>query len=65
MVQPIFDGVEAFSVALFTFDFVARLCTATVNASYGTPWNYLTSFFGIVDVASILPWYLEVRSVPL
>ncbi|KAG5180071.1 hypothetical protein JKP88DRAFT_324581 [Tribonema minus] len=59
IVQPLFDAVEAFSVAIFTFDFVARLCTAPVNASYGTPLNYLTSFFGIVDMASILPWYIQ------
>lgn len=59
-VQQVFDSLEAFSVAVFTLDFGARLFTAPVNGTYASAFKYLTSFFGVVDVVSVLPWYLEV-----
>eukprot|EP00611_Tribonema_gayanum_P021590 TRINITY_DN4183_c0_g3_i1.p2 TRINITY_DN4183_c0_g3~~TRINITY_DN4183_c0_g3_i1.p2 ORF type:complete len:393 (-),score=112.45 TRINITY_DN4183_c0_g3_i1:550-1728(-) len=59
VVQPLFDSIEDVSVAVFTLDFVARVWTAPINGYYKSVPAYLTSFFGIVDVASILPWYLE------
>lgn len=42
-------GLEAFVVAVFTAEYLLRLLTAP------KPWRYATSFYGIIDLASILP----------
>jgi voltage-gated potassium channel len=48
-----FDGFELFFTAIFTIEFILRLWTARKAT------GYLTSFYGIVDLLSVLPTYLE------
>ena len=45
---------EWFFTALFTIEYVARL--VCVNR----PWRYARSFYGVVDLASVLPTYLAI-----
>lgn len=45
---------------IFTADFIARLYTAPLSSAFcNSRVYYLTSFFGIVDVLSIAPYYIE------
>ena len=48
----LFAMVEWFFTILFTIEFAFRLYTAADR------WKYLTSFFGLVDLLSILPTYI-------
>lgn len=50
--QRAFDVMEWLFTALFSLEYVARL------ASVQRPLRYATSFFGVVDLLSILPTYL-------
>lgn len=54
-----FDVFETFSVAFFTIEYFLHLFSApkTREALY-CPWVYAQTFFGIVDVVSIAPWYI-------
>jgi len=47
-----FQMLEWLFTALFTFEYVARLVCVR------HPWRYATSFFGIVDLLSVLPTYI-------
>jgi len=53
--------VEVFCVLVFTIEYVSRLLTADRKIGFAT------SFFGVIDLASILPFYLslgfDLRSV--
>lgn len=50
--QPIFRTIEWTAVAIFTFEYVARLIVTK-------PWyHYSFSFFGLIDVIAIAPTYL-------
>ncbi len=49
-----FNLAEWFFTLLFTLEYLARI------VSVQRPWRYLRSFFGIVDLLSILPTYLAV-----
>jgi voltage-gated potassium channel len=49
-----FDAAEWFFTLLFTLEYLARI------VSVQRPWRYVRSFFGIVDLLSILPTYLAV-----
>ncbi|CAM9449358.1 unnamed protein product, partial [Hapterophycus canaliculatus] len=52
---------QAFSVVVFTAEILMRLFIAPISSKYSfSRWTYLSSFFGIVDIASIAPWYIEV-----
>jgi len=54
-----FDVFEAFSVACFTVDFLARLFSAKFNPAVGhSVLGYLFSFYGAVDLLSIAPFYV-------
>lgn len=55
-----FDRFEMISVMLFTLDYLLRLISATKSrkALY-SPWVYATTFFGLVDIISIAPWYIQ------
>jgi voltage-gated potassium channel len=46
------DALEWSFTALFTIEYIARL------ACVRKPWRYAASFFGIVDLLSVLPTYL-------
>jgi voltage-gated potassium channel len=49
-----FDVAEWFFTILFTVEYLARAI------SVQRPWSYARSFFGIVDLLSVLPTYLAV-----
>ena len=51
---PLLITLEWFFTILFTIEYIVRL------ASVGRPSRYAVSFFGIVDLLSILPTYLSV-----
>ena len=48
----VLNALEWTVTALFTVEYVARLVVVQ------RPWRYATSFFGIVDLMSVLPTYL-------
>lgn len=56
--------IEAFTVAFFAVDYVLRLWTAKYLYPKFSPgkaiWNYVTSFKGLVDIVSFLPYYLPI-----
>lgn len=56
----LFDVFESWSVFFFTIDYTLRLFSARKSreALY-SPWVYTITFFGIVDLMSILPWYIQ------
>ena len=49
-----FDAAEWFFTLLFTVEYLARI------VSVQRPWRYVRSFFGIVDLLSVLPTYLAI-----
>ena len=57
-------SIEAVTVAFFTVDYGLRLWTARCSwpklSESRSLWNYVTSFSGIVDLLSFLPYYLPV-----
>jgi hypothetical protein len=56
----LFDVFEAFSVFIFATEYIARLFCAPKNreALYSSL-IYATTFFGIVDFLSTVPWFVE------
>lgn len=52
-------------MGIFTVDFLARICAhgARYKTSAGGAWRgrkaYLTSFYGLIDLAPIAPFYLQ------
>ncbi len=44
---------ELFSVAIFTVEYIIRIYTAEKK------WAYIFSFYGVIDLLSILPFYLS------
>ena len=55
-----FDVFEAFSVVVFALEYMLRLFCAPKNreALYSS-WTYATTFFGIVDLLSTAPWFVQ------
>ncbi|KAI0027806.1 hypothetical protein K488DRAFT_60392 [Vararia minispora EC-137] len=51
-------GLETTLVALFTVEYVAR-CVAW-SLSWRTLFQWVGSFFGIIDLLAILPYYIEI-----
>jgi len=55
-------ALEAVSVAVFSLELLGRLLSAPLcrleRDGYDTRWGYLTSFYGAVDILTVLPWYL-------
>jgi voltage-gated potassium channel len=52
--RAVFTVLEWFFTLLFTLEYLARI------ACVQHPWRYMRSFFGIVDLLSVLPTYLAV-----
>ncbi|KAF4729843.1 hypothetical protein FOZ62_031352 [Perkinsus olseni] len=58
--KAFFDYLEFISVTLFTVDYLARLYSAPANPLVGCRRaRYIKSFLGLVDVISILPFWIE------
>lgn len=51
-VRALLRAVEIGTVAIFTLEYLLRIIVAD------NPVGYLTSFFGLIDLAAILPFYL-------
>jgi len=55
---------EVFSVALFTFEYILRLWTCSLDERYARPIfgriRYVVSFFALIDLLAILPFYLPI-----
>jgi len=45
--------IEVFTVSIFTFEYLARVIVATKKSAF------IFSFFGIIDLLAILPFYLS------
>ncbi|KAJ4485862.1 hypothetical protein J3R30DRAFT_3697285 [Lentinula aciculospora] len=54
----IWFGIETTLVALFTVEYLAR-CTAW-SSSWSSLLKWLISFYGVIDLLSVLPYYIEV-----
>lgn len=61
---PLLLQVEAVTVAFFAVDYILRLWTARCrnpkNSELKAVWQYVTSFSGIVDMLSFVPYYLPI-----
>lgn len=51
--------VEVATVALFTIEYLLRVAVAD------HPWRFVRSFFGVIDLLAILPFYLSLGAVDL
>ncbi len=62
--RPVMDGFETFTVICFTVEYLLRVWTAEYLYPKETRsqavWRYMTSFSGIIDLLSFLPFYLPV-----
>ena len=61
--HTLFVRFEIFSIAFFSIEFLLRLWSSGARFGAGRAWEgrkaYLLSFSGIVDLVSILPFYLQ------
>jgi hypothetical protein len=51
--------LEFFTVACFTIDYCLRLWSCVESPEYPTRFVYVVSFFSLVDLASTIPFYIE------
>lgn len=51
--RVVLNAIEAFCVAVFTFEYIARIYVADSKP------KFIFSFFGLVDFLAILPFYLS------
>lgn len=51
--RVVLNAIEAFCVAVFTFEYIARIYVADRKP------KFIFSFFGIIDFLAILPFYLS------
>jgi voltage-gated potassium channel len=62
-VQITFNWIEVISVSIFTVEYLLRVWAVVEEEDYADPVkgriNYMTSFFGLVDLCAILPFYVE------
>lgn len=62
-----FDLIELISVLIFTIEYFLRIWSAPIQAenkntlgdSLRQRWKYITSFTGIIDLVSIVPFYVQ------
>lgn len=55
-----FDVFEACSVMVFALEYMLRLFSAAKNRqALFSSWIYATTFFGIVDLLSTAPWFVQ------
>ncbi|TDL17324.1 voltage-gated potassium channel, partial [Rickenella mellea] len=51
-------GIETILVPLFTVEYISR--AIAWSSSWGTLFSWFTSFFGIINLLAILPYYIEI-----
>eukprot|EP00439_Symbiodinium_sp_Y106_P055861 s2154_g7.t2 len=57
--QPLFDRIEMVTVCIFTFEYVLRFSTRAGSCLARITWVF-TDFFSIVDLVSIMPFYVDI-----
>ncbi len=57
--QMFFNMFETFSVVAFSLDYFGRLFSSSVDGNYKSAFRYAFSFYGIIDLVSVAPWYIE------
>jgi hypothetical protein len=58
-----FDQFEVLSVGFFTMEYGLRMFSVTKDKLHlYSRWCYATTFFGIVDLLTIAPWYIQIVS---
>jgi len=50
---------EHFSIAIFSFEYIYRISYSFINNGSKGAISYVFSFFGLIDLISILPFYLN------
>ncbi len=50
---------ELISIAIFSFEYIYRISYSFINNGSKGAINYVFSFFGLIDLISILPFYLN------
>lgn len=67
--KPLFHGFDAFSVGIFTIEYIARLWCCTEDPRYKAPirgrLRYMVSGYMLIDLISILPFYIPVWGLDL
>ena len=59
-VGPTFEIFEGVSVVIFTVEYILRMFSVVKDANQNySRCEYATTFFGIVDLMAIAPWYIE------
>jgi voltage-gated potassium channel len=57
-----FDGIEVFSISVFTVEYICRLIFSVHDKRFRHPWkgrlNYALTPMALIDLFSILPFYL-------
>lgn len=65
--QAVFIGFEVFTVAVFTVEYILRLWTCTLDPRYSAPVvgriRYACTLLALIDLLSILPFYLPVSGL--
>ncbi len=55
----IFQGLEIFSVGVFTIEYLLRIWVADMNKKVkSSRWDFIKSPLGIIDLLAVLPFYL-------
>jgi potassium voltage-gated channel Shal-related subfamily D protein 2 len=56
--KRVWFGLETMLVSLFTIEYIAR--SFAWSTSLGSYFGWATSFFGVIDLLAILPYYIEI-----
>ena len=54
-----FTKFELFSIVIFSFEYIYRIFIYYREAGWRGAYSYVFSFFGLIDLISILPFYLK------
>jgi voltage-gated potassium channel len=55
-----FENLEWISVVIFTIEYIARFYSSPELPAFNSRTQYLTSFFSIVDLLAIVPFYVDI-----
>lgn len=60
-----FSVFETLSILIFTVEYCLRLFSVVKDKEHlFSRWCYMSTFFGVVDLMTILPWYIQLASAP-
>lgn len=54
-----FSSFELISILIFSFEYIYRIRTSYLENRWAGVRSYIFSFFGIIDLVSILPFYIK------